>query len=275
MKKENPNMKMLVCIKQVPDTTEIRIDPVRNTLIRDGVPSIVNPFDAYALEIAARIKDEKPGSEIVIISMGPEQAKAALKECLSVGGDRAYLVSGREFGGSDTLATSHILATAVRKLEAEEGRFDIIFCGKQAIDGDTAQVGPELAEHLDIPQITYAVEASVGGGMVKVKKEVDEGFELIGAKLPCVVTVTKPFFEPRYPSIKSKLAANRREIPIIAFADLEATIDVSAIGLKGSPTKVKKTFTPPVKSGGMRIHEATNEESAKKLFAAIVDSGLI
>ncbi len=129
-------MKMLVCVKQVPDTTEIRIDPVKNTLIRDGVPSIVNPFDAYALEIAARIKDETPGSEIVLMCMGPEQAKAALKECLAVGGDRAYLISGREFGGSDTLATSYILATAIRKLEAEEGKFDIIFCGKQAIDGD-------------------------------------------------------------------------------------------------------------------------------------------
>lgn len=267
-------MKMLVCIKQVPDTTEIRIDPVKNTLIRDGVPSIVNPFDAYALEIAARIKDANPGSEIVLFCMGPEQAKAAIKECFAVGGDRGYLISGREFGGSDTLATSYILATAIRKLEEKEGKFDIIFCGKQAIDGDTAQVGPEIAEHLDLPQITYAVEASVDGDMVKVKKEVDEGFELIGAKMPCLVTVTKPFFEPRYPSIKSKMAAGKKEIPVIGFADLEG-IDPTAIGLKGSPTKVKKTFTPPVKSGGMTIHEDTNEESAKKLFTALVDASVI
>ena len=267
-------MKMLVCIKQVPDTTEIRIDPVKNTLIRDGVPSIVNPFDAYALEIAARIKDANPDSEIVLFSMGPEQAKAALKECLAVGGDRAYLISDRAFGGSDTLATSYILASAIRKLEEAEGKFDIIFCGKQAIDGDTAQVGPEIAEHLDLPQITYAIEAAVEGDTVKVKKEVDEGFELIGAKMPCLITATKPFFDPRYPSIKSKMAANKKEIALITADDLEG-IDRTAIGLKGSPTKVKKTFTPPVKSGGMKIQEDTSDASAKKLFSALVDGGII
>ena len=150
-------MNMLVCIKQVPDTTEIKIDPVTNTLIRDGVPSIVNPFDAYALEIAARIKDVTPDSKIVVLSMGPEQAKAALKECLAVGGDKAYLVSGREFGGSDTLATSYIISEAIKKVEELEGKFDVIFCDKQAIDGDTAQVGPEVAEHLGYPQVTYAI----------------------------------------------------------------------------------------------------------------------
>jgi len=133
-------MNILVCIKQVPDTTEIKIDPVTNTLIRAGVPSIVNPFDAYALEIAARIKDVTPGTKITLLSMGPDQAKAALKECLAVGGDKAYLVSDRAFGGADTLATSYTLKTAIEKLEETEGRFDIIFCGKQAIDGDTAQV---------------------------------------------------------------------------------------------------------------------------------------
>jgi electron transfer flavoprotein beta subunit len=268
------HMKMLVCVKQVPDTTEIRIDPVKNTLIRDGVPSIVNPFDAYALEMAARIKDANPGSEIVLLSMGPEQAKAALKECLSVGGDRAILLSDRPFGGSDTLATSYILATAIKKIEAQEGAFDIIFCGKQAIDGDTAQVGPETAEHLGIPQITYAVEVAVEDGLVKVKREVDEGFELIGAKMPCLVTATKPFFEPRYPSIKSKMAANRKEITVYTCADLDQ-IDTTAIGLKGSPTKVKKTFTPPVKSGGVMIHEESGADSAKKLFSSLVDAAVI
>lgn len=157
-------MNILVCIKQVPDTTEIKIDPVTNTLIRAGVPSIVNPFDAYALEIAARIKDVTPGTKITLLSMGPEQAKAALKECLAVGGDKAYLVSDRAFGGADTLATSYTLKTAIEKLEETEGKFDIIFCGKQAIDGDTAQVGPEIAEHLDYPQVTYAVEAGWKAG---------------------------------------------------------------------------------------------------------------
>ncbi len=268
-------MNILVCVKQVPDTTEIKIDPVKKTLIRDGVPSIVNPFDAYALELAARIKDADPEATVTLLSMGPPQAEAALKECLAVGGDKAYLCSGREFGGSDTLATSYILATAIKKIEETEGKFDIIFCGKQAIDGDTAQVGPEIAEHLDYPQVTYAVEASVDGEIVKVKKETDEGFELIGVKMPCVVTATKPSFDPRYPTIKSKMAANRKEIPTIAFADLEAIIDSTRIGLKGSPTKVKKTFTPEVKTGGIKIQEETGADSAKKLFASLTADKII
>lgn len=268
-------MNILVCIKQVPDTTEIKIDPVNKTLIRDGVPSIVNPFDAYALELAARIKDKDPSTKITLVSMGPPQAQNALKECLAVGGDDAFLVSGREFGGSDTLATSYILSTAVKKLEETQGKFDIIFCGKQAIDGDTAQVGPEMAEHLDLPQVTYAVEAEVDGDTVKVKKEVEDGFEIIGTKMPCLITVTKPNFDPRYPTIKSKMAANRKEIATIAFADLEAIIDSTRIGLKGSPTKVKKTFTPEVKTGGVKIQEETNADSAKKLFAVLAADKII
>ncbi|NLV85938.1 MAG: electron transfer flavoprotein subunit beta/FixA family protein [Clostridiales bacterium] len=268
-------MNILVCVKQVPDTTEIKIDPVKKTLIRDGVPSIVNPFDAYALELAARIKDKDPSTKITLLCMGPPQAEAALKECLSVGGDVAYLCSGREFGGSDTLATSYILATAIKKIEETDGKFDIIFCGKQAIDGDTAQVGPEIAEHLDYPQITYAVESYVEGDLVKVKRETDDGFELIAAKMPCLVTVTKPDFDPRYPTIKSKMAANRKEIAKIAFADLEATIDATKIGLKGSPTKVKKTFTPDVKTGGVKINEETGADSAKKLFACLTADKII
>ena len=202
-------MNILVCVKQVPDTTEIKIDPVKNTLIRDGVPSIVNPFDGYALEAAARIKDKNPDTKIVVLSMGPPQATAALKECLAIAADKAYLVSGRTFGGSDTLATSYILYNAVKKVEELEGaKFDAIFCGKQAIDGDTAQVGPELAEHLGYPQVTYGLEAEVDGDMLKVKKEVEEGVEVIGVKFPCLVTYTKPAWDPRYPTIKRKMAAN-------------------------------------------------------------------
>ena len=155
-------MNILGCVKQVPDTTEIRIDPVKNTLIREGVPSIVNPFDGYALEAAARIRDKNPDTRIVVLSMGPAQAKTALKECLAIAADKAYLASDRVFGGSDTLATSYILSGAIRKVEELEGRFDMIFCGKQAIDGDTAQVGPEIAEHLGYPQVTYGLEAEAG-----------------------------------------------------------------------------------------------------------------
>ena len=267
-------MKMLVCVKQVPDTTEIKIDPVKNTLIRDGVPSILNPFDGYALEAAARIKDNNPGSTITVLAMGPEQAKAVLKESLAIAADKAYLVSGREFGGSDTLCTSYILSEAIKEIEKTEGKFDIIFCGKQAIDGDTAQVGPEIAEHLGYPQVTYGLEASVEGDLVKVKKETEGGAQIIGIKTPCLLTFTKPSFDPRYPTIKRKMAANKANIPVLAFADL-TDMDPNKIGLKNSPTRVKKTFVPQKKSGGIKIQEETAEESTKKLFGMLSDAHVI
>lgn len=267
-------MNILVCIKQVPDTTEIKIDPVKNTLIRAGVPSILNPFDGYALEAAARMKDKDPDTKVVVVSMGPEQAKTALKECLSVGGDKAYLITDRVFGGSDTLATSYILCNAVKKIEELEGKFDAIFCGKQAIDGDTAQVGPELAEHLGYPQVTYGLEAEAAGDAIHIKKETEEGAKIIAINTPCVVTFTKPSFDPRYPSIKTKMAANRAEIPNITAADL-IEIDLEQIGLKGSPTKVKKTFVPQRKTGGIKIEENSNEASAKKLFRHLSEASII
>lgn len=266
-------MNMLVCVKQVPDTTEIKINPETNTLIRDGVPSIVNTFDAFALETAARIKDNTEGSKIVVVSMGPEQAKNALKECLAVGGDKAYLISDRAFGGSDTLATSYILSRAIARLEELEGKFDIIFCGKQAIDGDTAQVGPELAEHLDYPQVTYAVEATAERGSVRVKRECTEGYEVIEAKTPCVVTVTKPAYDPRYPSIKSKMAASRALIDTLTAQDIE--IDLQLAGLKGSPTKVKKTFTPNLNKDSVIIEEETDTASGQKLVRLLSDAAII
>ncbi len=266
-------MNILVCVKQVPDTTEIRIDPVTNTLIRAGVPSIVNPFDAYALEIAARIKDTTPGTKITLLSMGPPQAAAALKECLAVGGDQAWLVSDRAFGGADTLATSYTLKCAIDKLQETDGPFDLIFCGKQAIDGDTAQVGPEIAEHMDCPQITYGVEARVEGDQVLVKRETGEGYEILAAAMPCVITVTKPSFNPRFPTIKSKMAASRAVISTLTVEDL--TVDRTRIGLKGSPTKVKKSFTPPRKQGGVTIAEESCEASAKKLFELLGSANVI
>lgn len=267
-------MNILVCVKQVPDTTEIKIDPVKNTLIREGVPSIVNPFDGYALEAAARIKDKNPDTKIVVLSMGPEQAKVALKECLAIAADKAYLVTDRAFGGSDTLATSYILSEAIKKVEDLEGKFDLIFCGKQAIDGDTAQVGPEIAEHLGYPQITYGLEAELDGDKIKVRKEVEEGVQIITSILPCVVTYTKPAWDPRHATIKRKMAANRAEIPNLTASDLP-TIDLTKAGLKGSPTRVKKTFVPAQKTGGVKIEEETGAESAKKLFSLMSDAGLI
>ena len=266
-------MKILVCVKQVPDTTEIRINPETNTLIRDGVPSIVNTFDAYALEMAARLKDEH-GGEITVISMGPEQAKAALKECLAVGADKAVLVNDRAFGGSDTLATSYILSRAIAHLEGENGTYDLIFCGKQAIDGDTAQVGPEIAEHLGRPQATYLVELVENQEEeILVKRETDSGYEILAAKKPAVLTVTKPAFAPRYPTVKSKLAAGRAEIPILTAADLD--LDLTRTGLKGSPTKVRRTFTPSHGKESVAVRGETAQEMAACLVEHLTSARIV
>ena len=266
-------MNIVVCIKQVPDTTEIKIDPVTNTLIRAGVPSIVNPFDAYALEIAARIKDVTPETKIILLSMGPKQAEAALKECLAVGGDKAYLVSDRAFGGADTLATSYTLKTAIDKIETLEGKFDIIFCGKQAIDGDTAQVGPEIAEHMDCPQITYAIEAKVENDEVLVKRETGEGYEVLAAKMPCVITVTKPSFSPRYPTIKSKMAANRATINTLTAADIP--VDAERIGLKGSPTKIAKASDKVAKGAGEKVTPDSPDEAVSYIMSKLKEKHVI
>ena len=262
-------MDILVCVKQVPDTTEIKINYETNTLLREGVPSIVNPFDAYALEVAVRLK-EKHGGTVTVLSMGPEQAKAALKECLSVGADTAYLLSDRAFGGSDTLATSYILASAIQSL----GKFDLIMCGKQAIDGDTAQVGPEIAEHLDMPQVTYTLDADVTEeGKVIVKKETETGYEMVETQTPALLTVVKTEFEPRMASVKAKIAANRKPIHVITSQDI--TIDLTRAGLKGSPTKVKKTYTPPMKGDSVVIKEETAKESVDKLIAILDEKSII
>lgn len=270
-------MNILVCVKQVPDTTQVKIDPVTNTLIREGVPAIVNTFDAFALEAAARIKDKKPDTKIYVLSMGPENAKNALKECLAIAADKAYLVSGRKFGGSDTLATSYIISNAVKKIEAQEGiKFDAIFCGKQAIDGDTAQVGPELAEHLGYPQVTCGLEVlEADGAHLEILKEDQDANMVLSINLPCVCTFTKPSFDPRNPTIKRRMAANRAEIPTLTDADFDDLIDPTRIGLKGSPTHVKKSFVPQKKSGGMIIKEETVEESAAKLISILSDTHVI
>jgi len=255
-------------MKQVPDTTEIKINPETNTLIRAGVPSIVNPFDAYALELAVRLK-EKHGGTVTVLSMGPDQAIAALRECLSVGADKAVLVTDRAFGGSDTLATSYILSTCVKKL----GGFDLIFTGKQAIGGDTGQVGPEMAEHLNIPQVTCLMDVEVNDGKLEAKREHDKGYEMVECSLPALVSVIKTDYEPRYPSIRSKMAANKAEITRLTAADLD--LDVTRVGLKGSSTKVKRTFTPPRKTGGTRIEEETPVENAKKLLSLLKERAIL
>lgn len=248
-------MEIVVCVKQVPDTTEVKIDPVTNTLIRQGVPSIVNPFDKFALEIALQLK-EKHGGRVTVLSMGPPQAKDALKECLAMGADAAILLSDRAFGGADTLATSYTLAAAIRKI----GNADLILCGKQAIDGDTAQVGPEMAEHLGWVQVTYAAGVEVDGEKITVQREQDEGYDVVTTKLPAVVTIIKTIYEPRYPTVKGTMKANRTEIPVWTAADLD--VDPGCLGLNGSPTKVKRIFTPQRQVHGEIIEGEPREAAA-------------
>lgn len=266
-------MRILVCIKQVPDTAEIKIDPKENTLIRAGVPSIVNPFDEFALEMAAKIRASNGGT-VTALSMGPLQAMSALRDCLAAGADEAYLLSDRHFGGSDTLATSYILSKALKMLEEEQGEpFDLILCGKQAIDGDTGQVGPEIAEHLGYTQVTYVAEARVEDRKLIAKREIEEGFEVIEASLPAVISVIKTPVELPFPSLQERFAAAEAEIPVFTLQDV--TLNNKKIGLKGSPTKVKKTFTPRIEKKNFIIRERTAAESAKKLTGILREAGIV
>lgn len=257
--------KIIVCIKQVPDTGEIKINPQTNTLIRDGVPSIINPFDKNAIEEAIRIKEKTP-SEVSVITMGPPQAQEALKESLAMGADNAYLLSDRNFAGADTLATSYTLAKAVEKI----GSFDLIILGKQAIDGDTAQVGPELAEHLKIPQITYvkkldlqAISQNEKPSKIIAERLLEDCIETVECLLPALITVTKEINEPRHPSLKGVLKAKKAVIPVWKKEDISCEDD--KIGLNGSTTQVVKIFTPPVRTERETL-SGTPEEMSKKLI---------
>jgi electron transfer flavoprotein beta subunit len=237
-------MNIVVCIKQVPETTDVKIDPKTNTLIREGVASIINPFDTYAIEEGVRLR-EKFGGKVTVLTMGPPQAEAALREAVSLGIDEAVLISDRAFAGSDTWATSYTLAKAIEKM----GDFDIILCGKQASDGDTAQVGPGISMHLDIPQVTYVKKIEeIKENVARVERMIEEGFEIIETPLPCLMTVVKEINEPRLPSLKGKMKAKKAEIITRTAKDLD--VDASRIGLDGSPTKVVKIFTPPPRKGG-------------------------
>ena len=250
-------MNIIVCIKQVPDTTDVKIDPVTNTLIREGVASVINPFDTYAIEEAVRLK-EKFGGKVIILTMGPPQAQQALREAISLGADEAILLSDRAFAGSDTLATSYTLANGIKKI----GNFDIILCGKQASDGDTAQVGPGISTHLNIPQVTYVKKIEdISGDKAKVERMVEEGFEVIEIPLPCLMTVVKEINEPRLPSLKGKMKAAKVEIATWTAKDLG--LDPAKVGLNGSPTKVVKIFSPPPRLGGQILCGETDEVAAK------------
>ena len=237
-------MNIIVCIKQVPETTDVRINPETNTLIREGVKSIINPFDMYAIEEGVRLK-ERFGGKVTVLTMGPPQADAALREAISLGADEGILVCDRAFAGSDTWATSYTLAGAVRKI----GAFDLIICGKQASDGDTAQVGPGISTHLNIPQVTYVkkVEEASEKSM-RVERMMEEGYEVIETPLPCLMTVVKEINEPRLPSLKGMMKSKSAKITVWGQKDLE--LDAQIIGLCGSPTQVVKIFTPPQRTGG-------------------------
>ncbi len=254
-------MKIVVCVKQVPDTTEIKIDPVKNTLIRTGVPSILNPFDRNAVETALQLKDNYGGT-VTVISMGPPQAKAVLREALAMGADDAYLITDRAFGGSDTYATSYILSSAIRHL----GGFDVVLGGKQAIDGDTGQTAPSIAEHLGLTRLTYVLSMEVKDGKVIAKRQVEEGVEVIEAKMPVLCTATKESNKPRYATIRGKLDSLKAEIKELTLADMADIIDTTKIGLKGSPTKVKATFTPQRTANGVNI-----EGDAPVMAATLID----
>lgn len=251
-------MNIIVCIKQVPNTTDVRIDPETNTLVREGVESVVNPFDSYAIEEGIRLR-ERFGGKVTAISMGPPQAESSLREALSLGVDEAILVSDRAFAGSDTWATSYTLSMAIRKI----AEYDMIICGKQASDGDTAQVGPGISTHLDIPQVTYVKKIEeTNGKKAKVERMTEEGYEVLEVPLPCLITVVKEINEPRLPSLKGKMKAKSAEVKVWKASDLDC--DPKSIGLDGSPTKVVKVFTPPAREKG-KILEGDPKEKVDNL----------
>ena len=254
-------MKIIVTAKQVPDTNEVKIDPVKHTLIRDGVPSILNPDDKNALEGALALKDQYPGSTVTVISMGPPQALVMLRECIAMGADDAALLSSRAFGGADTCATSTTIAAGIKKI----GDYDIIFSGRQAIDGDTAQVGPQLAMRLGLPVVSYVqkvVEVNEKERYAIVERQLEDGHEIVKVTLPCVLTCVKELNEPRYMTVGRIIyACEKADIKIWNEKDVE--LDPADCGLNASPTKVDKSFTPDPKGKGEMLTGTIHEMSAK------------
>ncbi len=261
-------MNIIVFIKQVPDTTDVAINPETNTLIREGVNSVINPFDMYAIEEAVRLK-ERWGGTTTVVTMGPPQAQEALREALSLGIDKSIHLSDRAFAGSDTWGTSLILSKAIEKIKD----YDLIICGKQASDGDTAQVGPGVAAHLDLPQATYVrkidtVHLDTTPNVIIVERLLEEGYEVLELQLPALITVVKEINEPRLPSLRGKMKARTAEI--ILWNNNDLNVEKDKIGLDGSPTQVVKIFTPPHKEGG-RIFKGEPEEIVDELIKEIKD----
>lgn len=263
-------MQIIVCVKQVPDIAEmkkVQINRETGTIIREGIPSILNPFDEYAVEEAVRLK-ARHGGKVILLSMGPSQAQDALVKGLSMGADEAILLCDQAFAGSDTLTTAYTISAAIKKI----GDFDIILCGQQAIDGDTGQVGPSIAEHLQIPQVTYANRIEFGDGKFRVQREVEKGYEEIECRPPVLVTVTKGINEPRIPGFRDLAEAMEKEIPAWGLKDLD--VDPERLGLDGSPTWVMKIWTPASVRAGEVIREEP-VEAAKKMIHFLKDKGIL
>ncbi len=260
-------IKIVVCIKQVPDTNEIKINPVTGTLIREGVPSIMNPDDKGGLELALRLKDIHD-AEVTVITMGPPQADAILREAMAMGADRAILLTDKKFAGADTLATSNALAGALRTLE-----YDLVIAGRQAIDGDTAQVGPQLAEHLDIPQVSYVTEVGLNSDQwLRIKKETEEGYQLLEVQLPALITVLSTAAKARYMSVSGIVETYQREVEIWGADRIE--VDEKVLGLKGSPTKVHKAFSKGIKAAGEQF-EVEPEEAVGIIISKLKEKFII
>jgi len=251
-------MHILVCVKQVPDTTEIKMDPKTNTMDRSSAPTIINPYDAHAVEEAVKIKKQF-GGKVSIISMGPPQAQEVIKKCIEMGADEGYLLSDRAFAGSDTLSTSYILAMGIKKI-MDKDPIDLVFCGKQAIDGDTAQVGPGIACRLGMPQLTY-VEAIESFDLIRkvvvLHRKIDNGYEVVQSKLPCLITVEKDINELSFSPLTNMIKAARYKSVSWGINDFES--DLSQLGLKGSPTSVRRIYPPAQRAGGELLKGSYDE----------------
>jgi len=260
-------MDVVVCIKQVPDTTEVKIDPKKGTLIREGVPTIINPDDKTAIEAALNLK-EKHNAKITVLSMGPPQAEEALREALAMGADEAILLCDRKFAGSDTWATANALAAAIKKI----GDYNLLLFGRQAIDGDTAQVGPQTAEALGLPQITYVQKLDIIENKVRVERELEDGHEIVESDMPVLLTVIKDMYNPRYPTLHGIHNAYGKEVKKLTSVDVGARDD--EIGLLSSPTNVKKVFSPPAKPQGT-ILKGSIKEIANELITKLKEKEII
>ncbi|MDR2836543.1 MAG: electron transfer flavoprotein subunit beta/FixA family protein [Bacteroidales bacterium] len=260
-------MNIVVCIKQVPNTTEIKLDPVKGTLIRDGVLSIMNPDDKCGLELALQLKNNF-GANVTVITMGPPQADDILREAFAMGVDRAILLTDRKFAGADTLATSNALAGAIRTLD-----YDLIITGRQAIDGDTAQVGPQIAEHLDIPQISYVENVEFNGEKTfVVRKYLEDGYQLLEVDSPCLFTALSSTIKPRYMSVNGIIEAYNKQVEIWTVENIN--VDENKLGLAGSPTKVKKSFTKGAKEPG-QLYEVDPQEAVDIIITKLKEKFII